>query len=697
MATPENIQQVRFIQGVNRTEDARITDAGSWYSTENLYGRSPGTLAKRPGSKLIVDGRTHYLGGNIEPPDAWSADISKFATGEVHLTNTTHFRMKNVGKTSFFTDLVDNRKGVRGIRPKINPLIPIGRTQMPESNNLSNVPWKRVAGLHRLYMDNGKRFWIGALDSEGGYHDRLFYITTAATPAIKLMSQEVVSDEGIITTSGADFFFLPARGGVPNADDLDDPEIGFWAIGTNQVDQPFAIKQDATGKPYPVSLEVGPYAEGSYPLNNSTLRLCAVQSLCMWGGQVVYGGYRMQTAEGTGPYDVYDHCIAFSDPGLVRQLAHNAGVINYLPVGESEAEPVTVVTTTAQPSDSTAQKSQLLVFTERRLKVYRGFPPISGDADGTDLTSNEFPIGCNSPRSVVRTPAGVVFFGSDGRFYLFAGGSPRPISAAVQDTFIDLTPRQQKQCAAIYDASAGYYKFSYPDVHASSGSGNYRSGIDGRWSAFRADYDIPDRQAWADMRQLSGDSPDMGVRWFLPMVGMKHSCMAVADGAEDHNEIYAGSAIDGSIFQVGLGEYTTDPTPENPTATTNILAVGVTGLFDLGDAHVDKTITALSYGFGADRSCTIRTSIIVNADNQALAQQQTFSRTVTPTADLIGSTFVLGTSSLSSPDAFELFTERSATRMRGKTFRFTFEELTGNARLFFSDISFRAIVAQRRI
>ncbi|MGH3431035.1 MAG: hypothetical protein ACRDQZ_26275, partial [Mycobacteriales bacterium] len=78
MATPERIVTLRAIKGIDRSPDARISDEGSWYATQNLWSKSTeGLLAKRPGSTCIVDGRAvvsvdPVAGSN--PP--WSGTIS---------------------------------------------------------------------------------------------------------------------------------------------------------------------------------------------------------------------------------------------------------------------------------------------------------------------------------------------------------------------------------------------------------------------------------------------------------------------------------------------------------------------------------------------------------------------------------------------------------------------------------------------
>lgn len=704
MPTPESVQQIRFIEGVDRTEDARLTNAGSWFTTENLYGRSPGVLAKRPGSKLIVDGRPATNGplndgvniaGQIRVPanPAYTVTASLLRKGEGNLTAASPGVLKASFKQNLFSSVSSQLKGTRQPVPKINAVVPRTKhlpVQAARSNFLTLQP-HRVAGLHRVYMDPGTRFWVVALNFEGGNPDRLAYITGSELLGyeLQLIPQEDSSDRPIISTSGADFHFINFRGGDPETEDLKDAKYSHWAIAVNGVDAPIAIKKGESGGIQIAPLQIGPY--DSWPLSDSDPQMVACNALAVLGGQVVYGGFRMVD---DGAEERWDNYICFGDPGEPQKLASTKGLLSTIRIGESEAEPVTALAVSAVPTGSQGPKGQLYAFTPHKVVVADGKPPVSGNPTGVNFSSTAFPIGTNSPRSVVQTPHGVVFFGSDGQFYLLAGGQPQPIGEAVRKTFAGMTPRQQKQCSAVWDQKEGYYKFSHPDTTAVKGTGSYSVQILGN---NRADADVPEVQAWADLRYLAGGQKDLGVRWYLPMTGMKHSCFAVADGAEDRGEIFAGSSIDGSIYQVSLPGYTTDPNPSAPTSSANIYSAGATGLFDLGDAHVDKTITALSFGFGCDRVTGIKTSIIVNADNTALQTQQVFTRTVTPTNAILGSTFTLGTSTLASPDAFELFTERSGSRMRGKTFRFTFEETSGASDLFYSDISFRVIVAQRRI
>lgn len=125
MAVPDEVVQLRFIEGVNRTEDARVTDQGSWFSTQNLYARSPGVLAKRPGSRLVVNGRPGIDGGKITLPlvDTWDYTTAKFSPGESILSNPGQL-LSGANKASLFANVADDLKGTFGLKPKINPVVP---------------------------------------------------------------------------------------------------------------------------------------------------------------------------------------------------------------------------------------------------------------------------------------------------------------------------------------------------------------------------------------------------------------------------------------------------------------------------------------------------------------------------------------------------------------------------------------------
>lgn len=700
MATPDRIISLRFVDGVNRIEDARITDAGSWWTTENLYGRNPGVLAKRPGSKIIVnDGGVYLLPGPrpvVPPSGRWGVGRAGAASGEVNLAAPkATFNAKNDLKIQT-TVTASAAKGGEGYVDDT----PLNGSELPVVSPALNfvvIKPTRISYLQRINFDLDKNFWVGVLDYGQQWADQLFYITPAKT--LQIIATGFYNDTNAISGHGSLFQVVPFRSGGSDVatQQVPNPEYSYWAIGTNQVDAPFCLKQGEVGITA-TTLEVGRSTEFvALPggTNSSAFqRIFKVQALAVYQGAIVYGGYRMKNLDG-GPTSIFDHYITFSDTGEPHKLATTEGLVSSIRIGDTESEPITAMATSTVPTDTMGIKGQLVVFTEKRVAIFDGLPPLSGSPLGTNFQSTVLKgVGCNSPRTVVQTPGGVVFLGSDGRVYLVNGLSGIvSIGTAVEAFFKTLTPRQQRQCHAYWDP-AGFYKLCFQPV--------VPVGVQA-WSGKNdpfPDNPIPlatitELQLWADLRTMGGQDTDLGVRWFGPMTGMKHACYGVANDASDKNQIYAGSAIDGSIYETGLQNLTVDPIPEDPTNTRVITVAAITGLFDMGDAHVDKLVTAVAYGVGTDRSTTVECSIIVNGTVAGASSQETFTEAVEPGGDILGTDFVAGASTLSSGDDFTLVTERPATRRRGKTFRFTFAE-TGGARLFFSDFGFRAIVAQRR-
>lgn len=705
MPTPDQVIQQRIINGVNRLEDARIGDPGSWYATINLYGRQPGILAKRPGSRLLVYGRGPIAVGEddpdiIVPTTRWDVASALMGPGEADLAASvvTEGVLRSAYRSDTFATVTNSLLGTRQLRPKYNAIAvaPNDLTHSTDALPFLRVPVQRVAGLHRIYFDQHDRWLVGAYNLEGGNPDQLFYVEDESAYLIPTVS-DITSGEAVVLTSGADFFFTPVRMTFVDGEAVD-PKYSYWAMATNQVDQPLAIKMGGTTEGDKVRVTALAVHAQNAGVAADVPMLYAAQSIVVWQGAVVYGGFRMRDNQG-GLEQRYDNHVTFSDPGEPHLLAQTDGAISTVQIGDSENEPVTAMAVTSTPTDSQGIKAQLCVFTGKRVAIFDGLPPITDSPLGTNFQSVITGIvGCNAPRTVVTTSKGVVFLGSDGCIYIVDGTrGVVQIGTAIQSVFANLSPRQQKQCSAVWDPE-GFYKLSYPDVNPSGNVRQWEGLLDHTRKAKRPEADVPDRQFWGDLRGIGQPAIDLGVKWYGPMVGMKHSCSTVANGAQDRGELYAGSAVDGSIYQIALPDEVTDPTPGDPNTDAYIEAGAVTGLYDLGDAHVDKLITALSFGFGTDRGTTVVSSIIVNADNSAMVAEDVFTRVITPTGSLLGSTFTLDLSPLTSGDTFELITERPEDRLRGKTFRFTFYETpAAGAKVFFSDLSFRAIIATRRI
>lgn len=54
----EQVVSLRTVEGINRLENQRVDDPMALYTAQNVYPRQPDMLVKRPGSALVVDGRT---------------------------------------------------------------------------------------------------------------------------------------------------------------------------------------------------------------------------------------------------------------------------------------------------------------------------------------------------------------------------------------------------------------------------------------------------------------------------------------------------------------------------------------------------------------------------------------------------------------------------------------------------------------
>ncbi|MGH3428065.1 MAG: hypothetical protein ACRDQZ_10940 [Mycobacteriales bacterium] len=106
-----------------------------------------------------------------------------------------------------------------------------------------------------------------------------------------------------------------------------------------------------------------------------------------------------------------------------------------------------------------------MVWTGRRTAIFDGIPPTSNNPQGVNFASAVFRnVGCYSPKSIVQTPHGVIFLGSDGHFYMIRGlAGPERIGTAVWPIFRGMLPRQMRQCAATWTPK-DYYQISYPEM-----------------------------------------------------------------------------------------------------------------------------------------------------------------------------------------------------------------------------------------
>lgn len=573
---------------------------------------------------------------------------------------------------------------------------------MANNAHPTTIPVQRVAGLTRIYFDLGiNRYWVGAYNFGAGQQDRLFFLQVDVQGNPNGIAQLVNDVQNTITSSGADFYFLPFRTD-PNA-----AASKFYGIVTNQLNQPLSIK---FGKEFSLSNEdvfsavldatrnsgwqSGNLVNG-VPDTTKFERITHVQSLAVYVGSVVYGGYHT-IMPSTGVDTNFENYIVFSDPGQPYSIAENGGVMSSVRIGDTINEPVTAVAATTTTSDASGVKGQLVAFTNQKTVVFDGLPPQTGSPLGANFMSvASLNLGTNAPRSVVTTPHGVVFLGSDGVFYLipaFTKMGPIPVGKKVWDLFRGLTPQQQRQVSAFWHP-LGFYCVSYPSSQVYGGAASSLSvGVPLTTPANV----VPNRTLTADFRQMNVQGTmDLGVRWFGPHVGQQHSCYAVAAGPSDRGQVYAGSAVDGSIIEVWREDLVTDPQPTNPSVLQQMQVYLATGVLDGGDAHQDKDIMAVSIGVGANQPATITTRLTTLGSYSGNQVGQSWLNQFTPPGTI---PFTVGPAAIIAPaDAINLLTNHPALRMIGRGWRAEFLEATANgAKLVFSDLGFRVRPVTRR-
>ena len=671
-STPEQRMSVRGVLGVNRIGDARVTNPAAPWTTQNKFGRDEISLSTRPGSRLIINGKS-------DPTTGIPGINVSSAKSRIAVTDLSPGGTLDPGPASQFDWVNSLDKSVLGMGARPGAM---SSFRLQEKLVKETLKATRVAGLSRIYFDLGiKRKWVGAWNF-GGNGDRLFYINEDESG---YGLAEMVPFSGI-SSIGANFYFVPYRYKQDGATDAQ----SFFAIGTNQLNYPFAVKNGnaITGNGYAVDFEsliIGRSDEvsdtpGTDDVADTVKRMYACRALTVYNGVMVYAGYRMRTADGSGDVENRDNCFTFADFGTPHMLATVDTAVQYYRAGDTEAEECTAAGTTVVETDQVGAKNQLVIFTAKRLALFEGIPPSSENAAASDalVTYNDV-VGCNAPRSVVTTPYGLVFLGTDGCVYLIPRGSRGqviPISRKIQPAMSNLSLRQQNYCAAVWDPD-GFYKLSIPGANPARGFERQAKGRKGS----NVQHHINAYQWWADMRNV-GAGKDLGVKWFGPMTGMKHSCMALAWGAEDRGEIFAGSAVDGSIFEVNRYDRLTDPNPQAPTEDIPFEAFTATGWHDLGDAHKNKRLTGVSLGVSTNRKVAVEIKAVLSGPSSADEQGEKFEKVVTPQGPVLGSPlvsgatnpFTVGQSRLAPGNDLNTFTDEPTGLLMGKMMRFEITE-----------------------
>lgn len=670
----EQKAQIRDLRGVNVAEDARIAEPGAFWVTKNYYGRQRKSIATRPGSSIVA-----YQHQYLTTLDT-KYGAGFWGAGQT-LTGFTHTSWSRI------LDNVVSQSALQSLRPTTPVISPISQIQTLNTNvtvasglTINQFPIgyptgtigpggsaltgaMRIAGLVRLSSDEGAtNYLIGALNHGKPFPDHLFYIADSST-----LITTIPIPNNICTTSGAEWYFLPFRYFAPNNTDVAinqsngiDP-YGYHCIITNTVDRPMTVNVSSIYSPPAVTALDITTSESAL----SGYKLVACQAMCVYGGSIVYGGYKM-FKDSTGSVRHFDNFIAFADPGAPTTLSSDSSNTYNVQVGDSVSERVTAIVPNSIQTDTQGTQSQLVVFTTKRVKIYSGFPPVSNTTGGTNFVSTALgDVGCISPRTVCQTPYGVMYLGTDGYIYLIPqNGRPIKVSRAIENVLAGMSQRRLKLACAVFRNDWYILSFSSGKVADQIKPSITFGHLDRNTTTLRNDY-----QYWADMRWMNGNMhEDLGIRWWGPMQGQQIGCFALANGPEDNNDIYGGWDHMAAVSKLWQPQLTSDPNLSDPSTTSPITNQLIFGEIDMGDPHVDKEIIAVRCGVttNAATDVTIRLVNISDVGLSMQGEQQTFP--VTPPGALWGS-FNWGSGNWSDQLGYKMISLRPARPSRGRMFR----------------------------
>lgn len=400
-----------------------------------------------------------------------------------------------------------------------------------------------------------------------------------------------------------------------------------------------------------------------------TFAIHAVRSIEMYNGSVVYGGFHAwNPTTDDSELDGRDlsHWIVFASPTGSDYGAYQVDLTSSLQIGTSANEPVTKVVTNAVATNTMGIRAQLMVFTTDKVVFYDGVPPVPGENyDTTFQTVGLGEVGCRSPKSVVKTPAGVMFLGTDGMVYLAPieqPGPPVPVGRAIQPELERLSQAQLGLVAATYFDN--HYMLAFP-----SGT------------------TFNNREYWADVRRISLGSRDAGIQWVGPMTGRFTSVFATSSSPNSRKILMGGSSVSGAINQLHIKELGSDPITQyinsNATnATSDEVPIRVdaeSNPMDFGSAHTDKRIRKIKIGVKTDDEVDIKISvsaISVDTSNGTITTLlRETTETVTPS---FGTTPYVTTSATAPREGWELPEYTPPTVMRGRAFVLRIQEEPGD-------------------
>lgn len=190
-------------------------------------------------------------------------------------------------------------------------------------------------------------------------------------------------------------------------------------------------------------------------------------------------------------------------------------------------------------------------------------------------------VGCKSPKTVINTPIGLMFLGSDRMVYLMQSeGDPAKVGLAIYPELTAIPEAQLIDAAATYHN--GFYKLSFAPSGGTTNTLQY----------------------WADVLRVQ--LGEARLNWYGPMTGLALSCLVAQEGPDDPLDLVAGDDTTGTVWKLDQADTWVD----HLTAITGQI---FTKEFSEGDRLREKIWNGFGFGYLKQDSGTVSVSASIDA------------------------------------------------------------------------------------
>lgn len=220
---------------------------------------------------------------------------------------------------------------------------------------------------------------------------------------------------------------------------------------------------------------------------------------------------------------------------------------------------------------------------------------VAGDTS-TAIEQASNVIGCKSPKSMVNTPLGLMFLGSDRMVYLLRSDprEPERVGQKIYPDLLNIPEAQLADVAAVYHN--GFYKLSYS---ASGGATNTL-------------------QYWADLLPALVGQPE--IDWYGPMDNVAVLAFVLLDGPNDPLSLYGCDDTAGTVWKLDQANVFTD-------GATTITGEITTKEFNEGDPLRQKIWPGFVFGYLRSASGTLQVTATVDSGGSTYNDTLTWTLT----------------------------------------------------------------------